>query len=179
VANLKYYKLGNNPEYEAARTQRLYFDSGVDVQVRDEFEDTVNVYTSLSLTEIAQRLRIRYAGDRPVAHGVLPSLENNDIGMAVWGEKDFQDVHTSQEIPGINVSAWLLRQYRNKGFGRQLLEYATTEAVVLSNDLGKQVWTSIKPDNIASRRSCEHAGFIEIGPHTDKPERLLYIYQAK
>ncbi len=179
MANLEFYNLGSNPEEEAVRIQQLYFDDGVDIYVRDEFEATVKAYTSLSLAEIAQRLRSRYAGDQRAAHGVLPVYNNNDIGMAIWGEKNFQDTSTSQETPGVNVSAWVLRQYRGQGFGRQVLEHATREAAILGNNLDKQIWTSIKPENLASRRSCEHAGFVEIGPQLDKPERLLYMLQTK
>lgn len=175
MAILEFYMLGVNPEDEAIRTQKLYGDIGVDQFVRDEFEATVTAYTTLPLVEIAERLRSRYAGSQPAAQGVLPVYADLEIGMAIWGEKDFLNIETSQETPGINVSAWLLRQYRNQGFGRRVIKYATAKALILGKESGKQVWTSIRPENLASRRSCEHAGFIEIGPQPDKPERLLYV----
>ncbi len=178
MADLEFYTLGTNPEEEAIRTQQLYFDRGVDEFVREEFESTVHAYTTLLPDEIALRIQSRYTGDHPVAHGLLPVYRKADIGMAIWGEKDFQNVDSREETPGINVSAWLLKQYRNQGFGRRVIEHATAEAVTLSEQLGKQVWTSIRPDNLASRRACEHAGFIEAGSQPDKPERLLYILQV-
>jgi hypothetical protein len=175
MANLEFYNLGSNPEEEALRTQQLYSDSGVDAFVRDEFESTVHAYANLPLPEIAQRLCSRYAGAHPAAHGILPVYKDIDLGMAIWGDKDFQSAETLEEIPGINVSAWILRQYRGQGFGRITIEYATAQALALSKESGRQVWTSIKPENLASRRSCEHAGFIEISTQPDKPDRLLYI----
>lgn len=178
MADLEFYAIGCNPEEEAERTQLLYLNSGVDTFVRDEFEVTVQAYTSLPIVEIAQRLRRRYAGDQPLVHGVLAVYDDADIGMAIWGEKNFHNVGSKQETPGINVSAWILRQYRGQGLGRRVIQHVATEALALSEVLGKQVWTSIKQENLASRQSCEHAGFVEVGPQPYKPGRLLYILPA-
>lgn len=178
-----FYQLGLDPSAEASRIYNLYADKGVDSAVINEFESTVKAYQSLSLSEISARLIARYGGEDPMAVGTILEIDGVDVGMAIWGDKDYpgnagSDLNIRSER-GINISAWILSQYRNLGLGKSLLSHAVDDAKERASQptstwYDRKVWTSIRPANIASRLACEHAGFVEVGIQADQPSRLLY-----
>ena len=179
--------MGADPETEAARLQTLYSDKGIDVAIVDEFAATVEAYRTLPLADIATRIRDRYTGREPMACGALAVADGIDAGMAIWGIKDFDLLVGEQleTVRGINISAWLLKQYRNRGFARLLgkdvveMAHAQIHADNVPSWRGRQIWTSIDSDNTASRRASVIAGFVEAGEHIGSPGRLLYVLETK
>jgi RimJ/RimL family protein N-acetyltransferase len=140
-------------------------------------------YQTLPLPFIATRIRERYMGDEPVACGALIVADGQDAGMAIWGIKDFERTANErvETVRGINISAWLLKQHRNKGFARELgrdvveMAQAQIQNANVPTWSGRQIWTSVHVENTASRLACLGAGFVEAGDHTGSPGRLLYV----
>jgi GNAT superfamily N-acetyltransferase len=182
MSNVRYYDLGQNFEFEAPRLKKLYKSDGIDDRIIEEFGATVSAYRSLSYDDIAERLKSRYGSSNPPAYGTLGVINDTDFGMAIWGSKDYEILEGGEVVKkqGINVSAWVLKQFRSRGFGIAIIEYATKCAVELSRGksqtslTGTPVWTSIHKDNIASRKACIHAGFTEIGIQADMQDRRIY-----
>jgi RimJ/RimL family protein N-acetyltransferase len=81
-----------------------------------------------------------------------------------------------------NVSYWVFPQYRNRGYGTRALTLLCDSAAKIYNDV--QFEARIEPDNIASRRVAEKAGFINSGPAEDvsssgtTSDRILYVRRA-
>lgn len=181
MPSLEFYPIGANPAVEAVRIQTLCSDSGVDRAVTDEFAATIQAYQQLGIPEITARIAQKYTGNEPPVVGVIPVANQDDIGMAIWGEKIFQTKDELEPITGINVSAWLLRQFRSQGYGTQIIRHGTQTALERVNDPikpswnGMPVWTSVHRDNTASRRACSKVGFTEAGPQKDADERLIYV----
>ena len=185
MSELLLVRLGEDPEAEAVRLRDLYSNDGVDSSVFAEFETTVHAYKSISIPDIAERIRAKYCGDNPGAYGAIPVWGGVDAGMVVWGIKDYLRSQTGKEgvveVRGVNVSGWALRQYRNQGLGGKVLHLAAQQA----NDLihghdgewgGRTLWTGIDKKNTASRKIAEAAGFREVCAEQDKPERLIYEF---
>lgn len=182
MLGLDLYRLGVNTVEEAERLKQLYLADGVDESVEDEFAATVKAYKESSLQEINDRIKQKYTGVDPAAYGALAVSKEFDIGMVICGIKDFED-SSSNIVRGINISSWLLREHRNQGIAKSL----GSRVVEVINDLiqspmmpswhNRQIWTSIKKDNIASRSAALHAGFTEAGPHIETPGRLLYVIE--
>lgn len=188
MSELAFYRIGQDPESEATRLQQLYANEGIDEKVVEEFGSTVDLYRTLPIIEIEERIKVRYSGDAPLVHGAIGAYGSADFGMAIWGLIGYQKVESdgsSRWYDGINVSAWVLRQFRRKNLGTALIDYATQEAVALTRDeqntglYGMQIWTSIHGSNEASQRACEHAGFVRVGAQADKDGRFIYELHPK
>lgn len=110
--------------------------------------------------------------------------DDEAIGLAYSGLASFRKASNGNSIDGVNVSSWLSRHYRRRGFGNDLIEHATIKARTQSYDktaqdwYGKSIWTSIKIGNIASTRACEKVGYIDSGLTYDDPTRRLYLLQS-
>lgn len=187
MSELAFYRIGQDPEIEAIRLQQLYTNEGIDERVVDEFGSSVDLYRTLSIHEIEERLRVRYSGETPLVYGAIGTYRSIDFGMAIWGVKDYQKTETdgsSRWYDGVNVSAWVLRQYRGMDLGTALIGFATTEAVALTHvqhntgTYGMQIWTSIHGSNKPSQRACEHAGFVRVGEQADKNGRFIYELES-
>lgn len=178
MAELGFYRLGVAPSEDALRMQRLYRSSEIDDCIMDEFGMSVHNYSTLSLPDLTQRIEEKYTGTSPPVFGILATYDNQDIGIAAWIKKSFRDVDSHQEVEGINISAWLLRRYRARGFGREMGRIITAQAAMQGALSGLPVWTSIKPENHVSRHLSEDMGFVETGIQPDRPERMLYFLKS-
>jgi RimJ/RimL family protein N-acetyltransferase len=176
--NMNIYQVGTNPELEATRLKTLFSDKGVDDLVVAEFGTTVEAYRQLEVEEIAERIKSKYCGEKPNAFGLIPSVEGLDIGMVVYGHKDYQDPSNKVMVEGVNISGWLLKQYRRKGFAGYLSEVVDVVQQQVNDQehllFGRKIWTSIHIDNYPSRSVSEKSGFVQLGPAIDKPSRLIY-----
>lgn len=187
MSELQLVRLGENPEVEAIRLKALYSNEGVDASVIAEFKKTVQAYTELSISDIAERIRGKYGGDNPEAYGSIPMWDGVDVGMVFWGQKDYLKLQPRSpdviEVRGVNLSGWALRQYRNQGLGGRVLALVTNQANSFVHEHGgdwggRKLWTSIDKRNLASRKITQAAGFREICPQQDKPERLIYEFEG-
>jgi len=181
MTELTFRKIGNNPEVEAILLQELCRSDGIDDAIMSEFPGTIDTYRNQPLESATTRIVDRYSQDNSLAVGDIAMRGGRAIGLAYSGIADFQEVNDSEPTIGINVSAWLSSTYRGRGFGKQIIQHATSRAVERSGDVyipswyEKQVWTSIKIGNIASRHVCEDIGFSVSGLMHDDPGRYLYF----
>lgn len=184
MRKIDYHHIGAAPEKDAERIRALYADAGIDDEIIKEFGPTVEAYGSSGVDAIIDRIATKYSGENPSTFGVLIVVDGVDTGQAIWGIKDYQAVDNETRQPytmeGVNVSAWILQQYRGRGLGKALMKYASIHAAESLPMLGeaRQIWTSIHSSNIASRSACARAGFSEIGVQSDKPDRLLYALKS-
>jgi len=177
MADLEFYQLGNDLEAETIRIQNLYLSDEIDDSIRSEFGPTVESYTTLSHTDLMDRVSSKYFGENSDGAGWLATVDGIDVGMAAWAIRDFKYHGQEKFTRGINASAWLLKSVRGAGFGNKIIAHATEDARIAGDRLQLQVWTSIRPENIASRRACESAGFRIAGIHGNLPDRRLYLLE--
>lgn len=181
-----YVPLGQNPDAEAYIMRDLCIKSASDPAIWNEFEETIIAYTTQSVPALSDRIATRYYGKTPSHTGDFIALGDEVGGIAFASIKDFKlpalDREDPTEVRGVNVSAWLLKTLRDQGIGRQIIAYATSRAndyigqPNLPNWRDRKLWTSVRETNIASQKACEHAGFVEAGPHIGREGRLLFLF---
>jgi len=180
---LEFYQLGANPEEEAIRIKKLYADPGIDPAVVREFTGTVDAYMSLPLCKIEKRIHAKYASTAEALGFIGIQQHGIDIGMSIAGIKEFE-VQDSDSTVGINVSGWVLSQFRRRGFASEGVIHTVEAAMRRAQDenfadwYGKMLWTSVHQDNVASQRTCLFAGFSVLGVAANNPERRIYAYET-
>lgn len=174
-------RLGADIEREVGFLTELYGGSCVDQAVLDEFESTVTAYRTTPQSDIGARLELKYGGENPKAVGSVCLIDNRPVGMQFSGIKDFKDTQ-GVEIAGINVSAWVGKDYRGAGIGKLLIGsgvLASLEKKYCGDDIewhNRIIWTGIARTNYASIRMCAINGFRYSQPQTEHPDSDVYTY---
>lgn len=175
MKTIEFYRIGNEPFADAIRLKNLYSSDGIDDAITREFDTTVAAYRSLAVEDIRDRIRTKYAADPAIIAGELTVVDSHDAAMAIAGQKPFLHPKTGQSTEGINVSAWVLAQYRGAGIGKLIAHHMTE--VAAHTFPNQTIWTSIHTDNMASRKAFESAGYRVIGSQLDegKQDRIIYL----
>lgn len=178
---LSFYQVGGDVAADARRMAALYSDAGIDARIEKEFEGTVAAYTSLSMPEIEERIAHKYV-DGTEALGVVAVKAGADVGMAVAGLKEFA-IRDTQPQKGINVSGWILEQYRGRGYSILLGSYMLARAFERSRDPGfpdwynAPIWTSIHHENAPSIAAAQRNGFTEVGVAANDTDRRIFLFE--
>ncbi|MDB5176894.1 MAG: hypothetical protein JWN75_562 [Candidatus Saccharibacteria bacterium] len=156
--------------------------NGIDDAILSEFPGTIDLYTKKPIEKGIAKIVDRYSRKSPLAIGSIAMRYGQAIGLVYAGIAEFQEANDAEPTQGINVSSWLSAHYRGRGFGHEMVQHETSKAVeqTLNRDNqnwhNKQIWTSIKIGNIASRHVYERAGFMIAGTTHDDQNRQLYLH---
>lgn len=177
---IDFCRVGTNPAMEAPRLKALYADEGIDERITREFGASVEAYTTMSVAEAEERITQKYV-DTTEAIGVLAVYDEADIGMAVAGLKEFAVINEPSEV-GVNISGWILEQYRGQGHSKSLgvhtLRYALerTENQEFPEWFGAPIWTSIHHENLPSIAAAQRNGFRSIGVAANDANRQIFVF---
>lgn len=180
MPDISFNKLGTNPEYEATLLRKLCSNDGIDDAIISEFPETIATYSKEPNVTAVARIADRYSGTNPLAVGDIIMVDDTAVGLAYCGLADYQMQGQRTPSNGINMSSWILSQYRRNGIGNRIINHAAQTAIDQSHNPAsydwqeRRIWTSIKIGNIASLRACENAGFVESGVMSDDPNRIIY-----
>lgn len=159
------------------------YHADLDDAVISEFGSTVDAYRGFDNTmQTRDRLQSKFACSDPVVVGTIIALDFQPVGIAFSGAKDFVDKE-GQVASGINMSGWVLPEYRGIGLGRVLFSEATDQIMQQQRSLGdsatwsskRKIWTSIHQDNIASQKACKAAGY-ERSHMREAPREQDWLY---
>ncbi len=183
---IKFIPVGGEPETDAYRMHRLCTDEGVDENILNEFQSTVNNYSSYDIDKLINRIAEKYSCPYPEITGDIILYEEKEVGLAYSGIKNiFRPEPEAGEVSvleGVNVSAWVLRTHRNLGVGRTAISYATERANARINNPEdtewheRTIWTSINDDNVASQKACMAVGFSYAYPQVEEENRSIYLF---
>lgn len=176
-------QLGFNPEQDAERMVALCSNPAIDEAILAEAGATIKIYKNGNPSSLAQRVTERYSGDESLLLASFVVVEGVDAGVTFSCIKDFViiDGDNQREVPGANLSSWLLPAYRLQGIGKLAgkpkIEQTRSRVTDPSNSSwhGRTLWTSIHNDNLPSQAATTTSGFRYLHQDPKKPERGIYV----
>lgn len=104
---------------------------------------------------------------------LLVEATSSETGRALWDRTPVGPYSLSDAPDSAELAYWVRPEAR----GRGLATAALTRLTTLAHERGfTRLWLEIRPDNTASRRVAERAGFVHTHRGTD--DYLIWAHQA-